>query len=232
MKIIGVDEVNFSPTLAGDCVVCSLYNTGNKIYGVKDSKQLSARQRFELFTELQKTTLYSIVPATPNQITNWGVFQARDAAIGASLVNLTQMLIELGLGFDAVQIDGIWSRGKLQRLSDTVGAISQGFQGQQGSRGRGSMGITVEGVLRGDEKVYEISAASIMARCYIDAVMTGFKHYFPEWAISYSHGALTDKEKQIMHDRGPSPYHRFGGRQRYAVPWWRSFLKEKYERYL
>lgn len=232
MKIIGIDEVNFSPTLAGDCVVCSLYNVGNKVEGVKDSKQLSAKSRFELFIELQRQTIYSIVPATPNQITNWGVFQARDAAIAASLTNLVMMMNDLGLDFDSIQIDGIWSRAKLQRLSDIVEAVSRATNNKTEGSGRLELGFVVEGILQGDEKVYEISAASIMARCYVDSLMRGFEHYYPEWGISYSHGALTDKEKQIMYDKGPSPYHRFGGRQRYAIRWWRSFLKERYDKYL
>ena len=66
--LAGVDESNYSPSLAGDCVVCALVRTGRIVEGATDSKKLSQKRRLELFAELQKESLYYVVPATPNSI--------------------------------------------------------------------------------------------------------------------------------------------------------------------
>ena len=200
---IGVDESNFSPSLAGDCVVCALIRTGEEVRGVTDSKQLSAKKRLELFTELQKSSLYYVVPATPNSISKVNIYLARNIAIATAITGLLSV-ISVDDTFDDKQfpqkvlIDGYWSKRWLQVFSEATL-------------------LEVEGVVRGDETVYEISAASIVAKVYCDALFAGWEKLYPEWGIGCDHGSLSDKHLAEIRAKGPSPLHRVGA---YGRNWW------------
>ena len=205
-RLVGVDEVNYSPSLAGDCVVCSYYRTGKKIKGVGDSKKLTHKKRVELFDGLTKEGLYYVVPATPNIINHINVYYSRNSAIVSSLVGLGMVIRQMELDLpDKVEIDGKWSQKWLSIFSETLG-------------------IPVEGIIRGDETVYEISAASIIARIYCDALFEGWESFFPGWGIGYDHGSVSEKHKQELWERGPSPVHRIGV---YGNDWWRRLLPEE-----
>lgn len=205
-NIIGVDECNFSPSLAGDCVVCSYYKIGKKVDGVKDSKQLSCKKRISLFGDLVKEGLFYVVPATPNIINHINVYYSRNSAIVSSLIGIGMVIKQMELDLpDRIEIDGKWSQKWLSIFSETIG-------------------VPTEGIIKGDETVYEISAASIIARVYCDALFEGWESFFPGWGIGYDHGSVSEKHKQELWERGPSPIHRVGV---YGNDWWKRLLTDK-----
>lgn len=208
--IVGVDESNFSPSLAGDCVVCALTRTGEEVEGVASSKALSPKKRLELFAKLQKHSLYYVVPATPNSISDINIYLARNAAVMSAVAGLLTVLTLRGTWEkpEKVLIDGYWSEKWREVFSEL-------FE------------VPVEGIVRGDETVYEISAASIIAKCYCDALFAGWERLYPNWGIGCDHGSLSDKHLAEIRARGPSPLHRVG---KYAPDWWNRIFTRSLKR--
>jgi ribonuclease HII len=204
---IGVDEVNYSPSLVGDCVVCALARTGPKVDGVKDSKLTTHEQRIELFKKIQLASAYSIVPATVNAIGDVGIYQARNMAIASSIQFLFWRLAKLGRAKDVckVVIDGPFSA----EWKDTFESFA---------------GVTVQCLKDADALIYEVSAASIVAKVYIDALFVGFGKFYPEYRFQIDHGSPTYDHYRILRKIGPSPYHRT---RHYAPEWWKNIMKKE-----
>jgi len=211
--IIGIDEVNFSPSLVGDCIVCALARRPGtrKAKGVKDSKQLTPKRRLELFGEFQKTSIYSIALATVNDIKEHGIYLSRNLAIISAFNALYKKLWETNPGFFKYQplkiiIDGYFSKLWLGRFSLEC------------------HGLDINNLINGDEKVYEISAASIVAKVYMDSLFKGFGSFYPGYEFEDDHGSPSQKHCDALRIHGPTPYHRTGI---YAKEWWRKILKKE-----
>lgn len=200
-SIIGVDEVNYSPSLCGDCVVCAVYSF-EKVEGATDSKKLSSKKRLELFGKLQEKSLYAVVPATVNQIGQVGIYKARNYAIVAAVSQLLECLLQLKIFPEIVEIDGYWS-------SEWMSIFQRTF------------GITV---IRGyDESDYEVGAASIIARVYADALFTGFGKFYPGYGMEKDHGSPSVLHCEFIRKNGVSPIHRY---KNYAEDWWKKILQK------
>jgi len=159
MSLIGIDEVNYSPSLAGDCVICALYAL-KKVRGIKDSKQLTHKQRLKLFGKLHYQSVYSVVPATVNSINSVGIYKARNYAIASALENLYLQLLGMNIKPEKAVIDGPFSKGWMNYFKSKIA-------------------ISVECMVNADEIIYQVSAASIVARIYADALFTGFGSFYP-----------------------------------------------------
>lgn len=212
--IIGVDEVNFSPSLAGDCVVCALVRCPRtrKVPGVKDSKQLIREQKIKLFNQLQKRSLYSVVPATVNDINSMGIYLARNYAIQSAVNHLLIKLEQEEIyQIEKIIIDGYFSKDWLSHyFFEFIGNLSIPKGG-------------VECLVNGDQKVYEISAASIVARVYADALFSGFGEFYPGYNLEKCHGSPDKTMYAKLRESGPTPYHRTN----YGLGWWEKIIKGK-----
>lgn len=201
--IIGVDECNFSPSLAGDCIVCSLF-ARERVEGVGDSKKIPKKRQLELFAELQSKSIYSVVPATVNAINIEGVYVARNRAIASSVGMLLMELKDQGIECEDIIIDGYWSQKWLQRLS-----LGWGHN------------YFAKGLIRGDSKVYEISAASIVARVYADALFEGWNAFYPDYRLNRNHGSPDQVMYAKIRESGPCPIHRTN----YGKKWWNLIMR-------
>ena len=73
---IGMDEANYSPSLAGPCVV-SAYVAEALPKSVKDSKAVKEKRRLKLFAQLEAKGYYNITLAMPSDIEKFGIHSAR-----------------------------------------------------------------------------------------------------------------------------------------------------------
>ena len=211
--IIGVDENNFSPSLAGDCVVVALARRPGtkKVRGVKDSKQLTHKQRLALFGKLQETSCYSVVPATVNWINSDGIYWARNMAIvnSASALLLNKAILKTKVDEEIrIIIDGPFSKTWMTTFSNSI-------------RWGWTRNIKVECLVNGDEKVYEISAASIIGRIYADALFAGFGQFYPGYRLERNHGSPDKLAYEKIRQSGPTPYHRTN----YGKGWWEKIYR-------
>ncbi len=209
MVTIGVDEVNFSPSICGDTVVCAcmIPSTAKVPRGwMKDSKQTTLRQRLRAFNWLQWNSLYVVEIATVNHIAAFGVHRARNIAMYRAmtgLVGLSNLSTKKLTRYEIV-VDGppIKDLTELWKLAPAENA-------------------DLTFVVNGDEKVKVVSAASIIAKVYVDATFEGWEVYWPGFGMNRDHGSPSKAHEAHLRKWGPSPIHRQKG---YAEEWWREIL--------
>ena len=203
--VLGVDECNFSPSLAGDCVVCCYYNpTGTHIKGVKDSKVVAKVTQRRLFKELTDIGIFTVVPATVNSIDNIGIYNARNYAVIGAVQMMLMELDHMDVSLDGARVllDGYWSQTWLNFFKEETG-------------------IQFRGIIGGDAKIYEISCASIVARVYIDALFEGYNHFWNGYNVNKNHGSPDKIMFRKLRKYGPSPIFRT---KNYAPEWWRKIM--------
>jgi len=88
---------------------------------------------------------------------------------------------------------------------------------------RSKVTVPVECLIDADNKVYTVSAASIVARVYADALFEGFGKFYPGYGFEHDHGSPSKAHIEALRKAGPSPYHRTN----YAVGWWERIRKGK-----
>ncbi|BBB15338.1 ribonuclease HII [Candidatus Rickettsiella viridis] len=65
-----------------------------------------------------------------------------------------------------------------------------------------------QAIIKGDQKIAEISAASILAKVYRDAEMCSLDTVYPDYGFAKHKGYGTAQHLQALKERGPLPIHR------------------------
>ncbi len=171
--IAGVDEVGRGP-LVGDVVTAAvILDPDNPIEGLMDSKKLSEKKR-TLLSEIikEKAIAWSIGRANPEEIDTLNILHA-------TMLAMQRAVQGLDVTPDYVLVDG--------NRTPT-------FAHEQGS-------IDSQAVVKGDDRVNEISAASILAKVVRDNEMIALDKLHPEYGFAKHKGYPTKLhlEKIIEH---------------------------------
>lgn len=171
--IAGVDEVGRGP-LVGDVVTAAvILDPDNPIEGLRDSKKLSEKKRALLNEEIkEKATAWSIGRASPEEIDTLNILHA-------TMLAMQRAVQGLPVTPDYVLVDG--------NRTPT-------FTSEQGR-------ISSQAVVKGDDRVNEISAASIIAKVARDTEMIALDKLHPEYGFAKHKGYPTKLhlEKIIEH---------------------------------
>lgn len=182
--IAGVDEVGRGP-LVGDVVTAAvILDPDNPIEGLMDSKKLSEKKRALLSVEIkEKATAWSIGRASPEEIDTLNILHATMLAMQRAVAGLT-------VEPDFVLVDGNRCPTFLAKDSDMINVDPQ-----QGAK------IASQAVVKGDARVAEISAASIIAKVARDDEMIALDKLHPEYGFAKHKGYPTKLhlEKIIEH---------------------------------
>lgn len=151
-----------------------------KEVGVKDSKKLSKTKRFELAKIiLQDGDIKTyIVKKTPQEIDSKGLSICLKEAIDEIVRNLLSFATTF-------YMDG-----------NTLFGLS------------GGSGYTLEAIVKGDDKVVQISAASILAKVSKDNEMIEIDKTYPKYDFKNNAGYGTAKHLQAIANFGQTPFHR------------------------
>lgn len=161
--IAGVDEVGRGP-LVGDVVTAAvILDPDNPIDGLMDSKKLSEKKRQILSEEIkQKALAWSIARATPEEIDTLNILHA-------TMLAMQRAVEGLNIEPDYVLVDG---------------NRSPSFHHNNGQ-------ITSQSVVKGDARVAEISAASIIAKVARDDEMIELDKRYPQYGFAKHKGYPT-----------------------------------------
>ena len=170
--IAGVDEVGRGP-LVGDVVTAAvILDPDNPIEGLMDSKKLSEKKRQLLAEKIKQNAIaYAIGRATPEEIDTLNILHA-------TMLAMQRAVDGLAVTPDFVLVDG-------NRCP------SFGAQGD----------IPSLAVVKGDDRVSEISAASILAKVVRDEEMIALDALHPEYGFAKHKGYPTKAhlENIIIH---------------------------------
>ncbi len=171
--IAGVDEVGRGP-LVGDVVTAAvILDPDNPIAGLMDSKKLSDKKRQLLAVEIKERAIaWSIGRASPEEIDTLNILHATMLAMQRAVQGL-QVLP------DYVLVDG----NRCPTFAHDSGTIA------------------CESVVKGDARVAEISAASILAKVARDDEMIALDKLYPYYGFAQHKGypTKTHLEKIIEH---------------------------------
>ncbi len=161
--IAGVDEVGRGP-LVGDVVTAAvILDPENPIEGLMDSKKLSDKKRQSLSVEIKaKAISWAIGRATPEEIDTLNILHA-------TMLAMQRAVQELSVTPDYVLVDG--NRCPI-------------FMSSNGN-------IASQSVVKGDDRVSEISAASILAKVVRDDEMLALDELHPEYGFAKHKGYPT-----------------------------------------
>lgn len=185
MYVVGADEVGLGP-LAGDIYVCAVMvpEDGKNVEGVTDSKQLTPTDRERLREELivLPNLYYEISRATPEEIDERGIRPCHERCFVQAISRVIKNLKRFD-SVSSIQIDG--------NPMDLV-----------------DLRVPHTFVVKGDLKVWEIGAASIIAKVERDAYMAEMSLQYPGYGWARNAGYGTPEHRKMMVERGLTPLHR------------------------
>ncbi len=180
LLLAGVDEAGRGP-LAGPVVAAAvMLDPERPIAGLRDSKKLSPQRRAQLALLIRERAIaFGVGVATPGEIDTLNILQA-------TLLAMRRALQALPVRPSHIIIDG----NKAPHLSDLFGDCQ------------------IETLVRGDDLVPAISAASIIAKTWRDARMAELDLQYPGFGLAQHRGYPTAAHLAALARLGPSPIHR------------------------
>ena len=178
--VAGVDEAGRGP-LAGPVVAAAvILDDERPIDGLRDSKRLTEARRVELAKAVRRCArAFAVALAEPAEIDGVNILQA-------SLLAMERAVLRLGVKPDLLRVDG-------QQVPRFDGA-EQSF--------------LAEPVVRGDQLVPAISAASILAKVCRDRLMRRWHRRYPHYGFDSNKGYPTPSHLAALSRFGPCPIHR------------------------
>lgn len=193
LAVAGVDEAGRGP-LAGPVVAAAvILDDERPILGLADSKRLTPAQRDRVARVVRiEARAFAVALAEPAEIDSINVLEA-------SLLAMTRAIAKLAIVPALVRIDGL----QTPRYSGD------------------GLPFEIEAVVRGDQSVAAISAASILAKVCRDRLMRRWHRRYPAYGFDRHKGYPTPAHIAALAVHGPCPIHRrtFGPvRDRLEVP--------------
>ncbi len=178
--LAGVDEAGRGPLAGPVYAAAVILDPARPISGIRDSKKLNAVQREAVAAEIRISALsWSIASADVDEIDTLNILRATHLAMRRALAGLH-------LPPAHVQIDG--------NLCPSLEGLG--------------LACTIEAIIRGDDSVLEIGAASILAKVARDAVMCELDGHYPQYGFAVHKGYPTARHLAALGEHGASPIHR------------------------
>ena len=179
--IAGCDEAGRGP-LAGPVYAAAVILPEGFYHPLlKDSKKMTAAQRDQMRVIIEREALaWSVASVSAAEIDEINILQASIKAMQTALRGLKTQP-------DLILVDG-------NRFNPYYGA--------DGNR------IPHKCIVKGDDKVPEISAASILAKTYRDEFMLKIDKEYPQYGWARNMGYPTEEHRAAIHTHGLTPYHR------------------------
>jgi len=180
MLVAGVDEAGRGP-LAGPVVAAAvILNPHRPIRGLRDSKQLTPMRREVLARRIHERALgVAVAEADHDEVDLFNILQA-------TLLAMKWALLKLSVRPTDIRIDGNCS----PQLHDCFADCN------------------VNTIVGGDASEPCISAASIIAKTYRDALMRRMDERYPGYGLATHFGYGTSEHLRALVRLGPSPIHR------------------------
>lgn len=149
---------------------------------LNDSKQLSAKHRYELRKIIERDALaWAVGVVTPQEIDRINI-------LNASILAMHRALTDLKMRPEFVIVDG-------NRFKPYIDPTTH-------------KALPYETIVKGDGKYLSIAAASILAKTYRDDYMHALHREYPFYAWDKNAGYPTKAHREGIAAHGLSPYHR------------------------
>lgn len=179
-KIACIDEVGRGCFFGDVLAACVIMKKNSFIEGVKDSKKLSEKKRKELYLKIKKDSVaIGIGTASPKEIDILNIKKATKLAMKRALENLIDNQGNKIVP-DFILIDAETVESDIKQMS----------------------------IIKGDDKVYGIACASIVAKVSRDAICALSSEKYDVYNISRNKGYGTSEHRKAILKYGYSDRHR------------------------
>ncbi len=176
---LGIDEAGRGPLAGPVTAAAVVLRPEERFDGLTDSKKLGERKREELFELIKLRSLaYAVVSFGPEQIDTHNIREATRLAMAQAA---EQALSKIPQAHGYLLIDGNMT---------VPSRLPQEF------------------VIKGDQKIAAISAASVLAKVSRDRLMCEFDREFPQYGFSKHKGYPTKSHRESIRNFGPCEIHR------------------------
>ena len=183
-NIIGVDEVGRG-SLVGSAIICAFKSTDevfkNFPYKIRDSKKLSKKKRELIFEELKKLKQKGVV--------DYSIIFGKKKIIEKYNIHKTILwcmsssVKKIYRDSDKIIVDGIFIPDDLKNLN-------------------------IKAIIKADDKFAQVSAASIIAKCFRDNLMNKLHTYDNRFFWHKNAGYPTKNHIENIKNFGISKFHR------------------------
>lgn len=197
--IAGADEAGRG-ALAGPIVAAAVIMPPRpRLRFVADSKQLTPIRRRQLYARITRTAVsWSVSMRSAATIDAYGI-QPANRTVLYNAINTLAVKPEYAL------IDGLFTRSN---TPDT-----RFINGRYPNSHTTATTFAWQSIIKGDQRIYAVAAASIIAKVTRDWLMCALGRHYPQYDFAQHKGYGTYHHLQAILKHGPSPVHR------------RSFLK-------
>lgn len=190
--VAGIDEVGRGAWAGPLTIAAVVLPRDRRVYGVRDSKQLSETRREALFDRVVHWCEWvGVGHATHDECDTLGMSDAQRLAAGRALDSL-------GVATDVVLVDGPWD------FIDGTGAAGD---------------PCTETIVKGDSVSLSIAAASIVAKVTRDRMMRAVSLDHPGFDFERNKGYPCPRHKLALKGYGPTSIHRRSWSFMDNLPW-------------
>ncbi|MFD0913019.1 ribonuclease HII [Methylophilus luteus] len=177
--LCGIDEAGRGPLAGAVFAAAVILNPARPIAGLADSKKLSEARRDVLALEIKTHALaWGIASVSAQEIDEINILQASMLAMQRAYL---AMVADFGLHATLIQVDG----NRCPKFD-----------------------LPCEAIVKGDSKVAEISAASILAKTARDASLLALDSQYPQYGFAQHKGYPTALHLQRLAEHGVTAEHR------------------------
>lgn len=178
-RLCGIDEAGRGPLAGAVYAAAVILNPERPIAGLADSKKLSEAKRDALAIEIKAHALaWGIASVSAQEIDEINILQASLLAMQRAY---QAMVAQFGVHATLIQVDG---------------------------NRRPKFELPCEAIVKGDSKVAEISAASILAKTARDASLLVLDAEYPQYGFAQHKGYPTALHLARLAQYGITPEHR------------------------
>jgi len=186
--VVGLDEAGRGP-LAGPVVAVAAmvwqFQISNFKFQINDSKKLNAKKREKTYKDL----------INHPDIT-WGIGIVSEKVIDKiNILNATKLAMKRA-------VTNLWQKNRSSGLFD------RGYLILDGNFALNNINIPQKSIVKGDEKVFSIAAASIIAKITRDRLMKKMHKKYPQYNFASHKGYGTKLHMKNLKNFGPCKIHR------------------------
>ena len=180
--IVGADEAGRGPLAGPVCASAVVLPKAFPFELLNDSKKLSEKRRLTVEPLIkEKAVAWAVAWATPKEIDQINILQASLLAMKRAFEKVVVQLNAQNLTPDILLVDG----NKTPKVN-----------------------IKCQAIVKGDAKIPEIMAASILAKNARDRFMIKAAQKWPEYGFEKHKGYPCLMHKKLLRQYGPCPIHR------------------------
>ena len=180
--IVGADEAGRGPLAGPVCASAVVLPKDFPFEILNDSKRLSEKKRLKAEPIIKEKALaWAVAWATPKEIDQINILQASMLAMKRAFEKVLAQLQNKNITPEILLVDG----NKIPNVN-----------------------IQCQAIVKGDSKVPEIMAASILAKNARDRFMICAAKKWPQYGFEKHKGYPCPQHKELLREYGPCPIHR------------------------